>query len=111
MSKLLDKIRKMFKDDKKELLKEDAGKVVSTWLKQDEMKNGKSDPLEQAKLRAKAKTYRKVQKSTGNDRLQKIEGFLKGAKHSFTDEEFFERKEEVLKFLHDLKEQKHKTKT
>lgn len=115
MSKLLKKIQKMFKGEKRTIIKDETIKVVGTWLKQDEMKREEKEEKEEEKLKKavlkqKTQNYKKVQKSTAKDQFKKVEGFLKGAKHSFTDDEFSERKEEILIFLQELKKQNHKAK-
>ena len=110
MSKLLKKIQKLFKNNKSSIIKDEAITVVGTWLKQDEMKRNEEKRLKNTNLKQKTQIYKKVQESTAKDQFKKVEGFLKGAKHSFTDDEFSERKEEILFFLHNLKKQNQKAK-
>lgn len=91
MAKLIDKIKAFFKTDK-EYMEEHSTKVVGTWLAQDDMKREE-----------KQKVEKKEHKKEEPQDFEKIVNALSGAKRKFTDDEFADRKKEVLKFLDDLK--------
>ncbi len=100
MSKMLKKIKNLFQQ-KDEFTREQSLNVVNTWLAQD--KQGKrNNKIQTTTNPSKAKSV----KENSKERVEAIAGFIKNAKTSFTDEEFKDRKEEVIKMLQKMKQKK-----
>jgi len=103
MNKILDKIRGLFKEDNK-FIKDESLKAVHTWLEEDKISQQK--PVQQKPVKRGYDNYKKISTETKNQETKKITDFLSGAKTKFTEEEFADRKSEILNFLNNLKSKK-----
>lgn len=104
MNKILDKIRGLFKEDNK-FIKDESLKAVHTWLEEDKISQQKLEVIEKPIQRG-YDNYKKISAETKNQETKKIKDFLSGAKTKFTEEEFADRKSEILNFLNNLKNKK-----
>ncbi len=96
MSKMLNRIKNLFnKED--EFTKEQSLNAINTWLAQDRNK-AKVKPNSKFEAKRVAK-----ENPAETKRVETIADFIKNAKTDFTDEEFKDRKEEVIAMLQKMK--------
>lgn len=104
MNKILDKIRGLFKEDNK-FIKDESLKAVHTWLEEEKINQQKPTVI-QKPIKRGYDNYKKISNEAKNQETKKIADFLSGAKTKFTEEEFADRKTEILNFLNNLKTKK-----
>ena len=107
MSKLLNKIRGLFKEEN-QFIKDESLKAVHTWLLEDTQPKKKAPEQQPVRQQQGYQNYKQVSDQSKREEMEKIAGLLKGAKTNFTQQEFDDRKKEILGFLIDLKKQKSK---